>query len=395
MTRAHRRILLSPRRTWAAFRRALRTLAHEHTSPRKLALAAYVGIFVGVLPIFGFHLLLCLVLAWALRLNKLALYGAANISNPLFAPFLLAVELQIGHLLTHGQWLGHSDMVALREGGWRFALTQATGDLLLGSIVLGVVLGAIVSLTLWIWLWRRQTGQDMDLPQLDEQTLAAGRSEVLRRLTSAPRRDRYYARAKLAMDPLPYTMLALVPPAASVLDLGCGFGLLAMLRASRHDSGTTLGVDWDSNKIQLAQRVLEDYEAASFITKELPNSALPKAQVVILADILHYMSQGDRDTTLEQALDAVEPGGQLFLRDMAERHATQVHRWTEWFGILSHQNRGTRVQPLDFDAVAQRCRDRGFEVEFRPFAALPFFADCLLRARAPAASTLAPQSPSE
>ena len=43
-----------------------------------------------------FHLLLVAGIGWLLGLNRLRMYVAANISNPLFAPALIFAEIQLG-----------------------------------------------------------------------------------------------------------------------------------------------------------------------------------------------------------------------------------------------------------------------------------------------------------
>ena len=60
------------------------------------AAALGVGAFIGCLPIYGAHLLLVVAVGRVLRLNRLRMYVAANISNPLFAPALILAEVQTG-----------------------------------------------------------------------------------------------------------------------------------------------------------------------------------------------------------------------------------------------------------------------------------------------------------
>src|SRR5690348_839311 len=64
--------------------------------------AVALGVFVGCQPVYGFHLLICWGLGFALRLNRLKMYLAANISNPFVAPWLLFAEVQAGAWLRRG-----------------------------------------------------------------------------------------------------------------------------------------------------------------------------------------------------------------------------------------------------------------------------------------------------
>ena len=85
-------------------RRTFYELRLEGEGPGREAAALGLGVFIGCTPLYGFHLILCWIAGWALRLNRLKLYLAANISNPLFAPFLIFIELQTG------AWIRRSDL---------------------------------------------------------------------------------------------------------------------------------------------------------------------------------------------------------------------------------------------------------------------------------------------
>ncbi len=84
-------------------RRLMRDLRIEASGPGREAAAVGLGVFIGALPVYGLHLLLCLAAGWLLRLNRLKLYVAANISNPLMAPLLILSEIQAGALARRGE----------------------------------------------------------------------------------------------------------------------------------------------------------------------------------------------------------------------------------------------------------------------------------------------------
>ena len=67
------------------------------------------------------------------------MYLAANISNPLFAPFLYGLELQIGTWLRSGQFLSAARLHEVRLQGLVI-------DLLVGSVVVGLALAVLGTL---------------------------------------------------------------------------------------------------------------------------------------------------------------------------------------------------------------------------------------------------------
>ncbi|MBJ96030.1 MAG: hypothetical protein CMP23_16320 [Rickettsiales bacterium] len=99
-----------PELSWdfLAIRRSLlrlwSVLKNEHSSPPRIAAAVFLGIVIGCSPFYGFHVILCLALAFLLRLNKLVVWLGCNVSLPIFAPFLTFASIQCGHLLVHGSW---------------------------------------------------------------------------------------------------------------------------------------------------------------------------------------------------------------------------------------------------------------------------------------------------
>lgn len=68
--------------------RTLQLLALIHDSPRRIAIAFSLGVFVGFSPLLGLHTLLGLGLAYFLRLNKVAVLMGVYMNTPwLMVPY--------------------------------------------------------------------------------------------------------------------------------------------------------------------------------------------------------------------------------------------------------------------------------------------------------------------
>ncbi len=63
-------------------RERLKSVLTMGESPRKLALAFAVGVLIAFTPLFGVHTLMAVVAAWMFRLNPMALFAGAFITNP-------------------------------------------------------------------------------------------------------------------------------------------------------------------------------------------------------------------------------------------------------------------------------------------------------------------------
>ncbi len=120
-------------------------LLQEHREPGRLAAAVFVGVFLGVVPLYGIQTALCIGVARLLRLNRLTVVAAAQVSLPMFAPFLLGASVAIGEWIRHGRPRWPADGMDAITWGER-VLTGAP-DLALscfvGSLPLGAGLGAL------------------------------------------------------------------------------------------------------------------------------------------------------------------------------------------------------------------------------------------------------------
>lgn len=127
----------------------LRKLRGGETSPRQWALSVALGLFVGCLPVFGFHLFLTTGLSLAFGLDALIAYAAANISVPPMIPLLLYAELQVGTYLMSGAWHSFSlaDMQVEQAGQLGLALV-------LGALVVGAAVSLVGAGVTWLIAFR-------------------------------------------------------------------------------------------------------------------------------------------------------------------------------------------------------------------------------------------------
>jgi uncharacterized protein (DUF2062 family) len=373
----------------SAVRRQVYGLRTEGSGPGRETAAIACGVFIGCLPFYGFHLLICWIVGWALRLNRLKLYLAANISNPFVAPFLLFAQLQTGSYLRRGAFQPLT-LDAVRQTG---AVTLGV-DLLLGSVVVGAILAALAALGTYATVGGRRH---------DERFV-----DLVRRAS-----DRYvnmsitaweFARGKLRNDPVYRAALhegLLTPRDGSgageslvLLDIGCGQGLmLALLAEARHDrrGGTwagapppvfdrMIGVETRPRVAAIARDALR--EDAEVITLDARDSRLPEADVILLFDVLHLMSGPDQERLLAAVKAALRPGGVIVIRE-----ADAAAGWT--FNVVRAGNRikalavGEWRQEFHFRSAAEwvTCLEQlGFSADVRQMGQGTPFGNVLFRA---------------
>ena len=121
---------------------ALKKICREHSSSFWLALAVWLGIFMGALPIIAGHTVAIIYVAHRLHINKVAALAASNLCMPPLVPVLC---IQTGYYLWHGEFLLDFTWEKwLMEGHYRLL------DWLIGSLVVGPVLGLIGGAVMYV-----------------------------------------------------------------------------------------------------------------------------------------------------------------------------------------------------------------------------------------------------
>ena len=299
----------------AQIRRFVHHLRTEGGTPGREAFAIGIGVFVGCSPWYGFHLALCWGLGRLLGLNRLKMYLAANVSNPLVAPFLILSELQTGAWIRRGSAHALTVETVRSVDPWTFG-----ADIVIGSMVVGAVLGAGAGFATWL------------------STHGRGRDPVFSTLV-ARASDRYastgitaweFARGKMRGDPLYRTVLmhGILPSGGALVDVGCGQGLmlalLAEARAAWRSGAWTapqappvfdalVGVEVRRRAASIARQALG--ADAVIVTGDARAHVPDACRVILFCDVLHMMPAGDQVQLLRAMSAALEPGGVVLVRE--------------------------------------------------------------------------------
>jgi uncharacterized protein (DUF2062 family) len=132
------RVAWSHGEKWS-LRKTVREFFAEHTEKSsRLAAAVGLGLFFGILPIYGFQIMVGAAVAHQLRLNKATLLLASHISIPPVVPFILYGSMVLGHWIFTGQSLDISPHQITK------GLTlEHFVEWIVGSVALGVAVGLI------------------------------------------------------------------------------------------------------------------------------------------------------------------------------------------------------------------------------------------------------------
>lgn len=182
--------------------------------------------------------------------------------------------------------------------------------------------------------------------------------------------EEWYIRIKVKMEKNYAIFHKLVPMKGRITDIGCGFGPLCYMLSMLSDEREILGIDYDREKIEVAQHGWLRNERLRFEHGDAVNYPLPESDVFILNDMLHYLSYHKQRELLVKCAARLRPQGMMIVRDGnasdAQKHG--MTRFTEWLSTrMIGFNKTT--EELCFTSAAQIneiARECGMEIETIP-----------------------------
>lgn len=144
----------------------------------------------------------------------------------------------------------------------------------------------------------------------------------------------WYIRIKVKMERNYRLFNQLIPAQGQITDIGCGFGPLCYMLSMLSEDRDILGIDYDEDKIALAQHGWLRNEHLQFRHGNALEYPLPESDVFILNDMLHYMSYEHQRTLLLKCADRLRSQGMIIIRDGNSAN-TSKHRLTRFTELLS------------------------------------------------------------
>lgn len=357
-------------RSLSRLHQAILAIARQDATPARLFWACVVGAVVGSTPLFGLHFFVCLGLSRLLRLNVVAVYGAANVSIPPIAPFLGAACVAVGGRLVFGAAVPF-DRAALKLAPWavapRLFLAWLAGAPLVGGAI-GVAIGAFVARL----AQRRAALRDATTIALEE---------TVARYAKAPPGLRHYVTWKTRLDPVYRAIAAEVPDAVTIVDLGTGLATLPILLALLGTRRTAVGVEWDARKAD-AGRAAAAGLSVSITQGDVRTCEIPPCDVVTLVDVLHYYPAETQRAILARARAALRPGGCILVRETDAAARSGVTRVLERIAVRLGWNRADETHFRPASALTADLSALSLVVEQRPVAGRLHPGNVLLRATA-------------
>jgi SAM-dependent methyltransferase len=344
-------------------------------------LAVAVGLFIGCLPLYGLHAVLCALICLPLGLDFVLAYLVANISNPFVAPFLITLEVLVGSWLFTHQPAGFSLARAKETGVLGFVWEAFAGSVVVGGTL--AALGSAIAYGV-----ARRGGTSAGDASFDDPLDAAVKRTIVR-YARAPRGDRFNAIGKLHWDPLTKMLAELPHDLGRVVDAGAGRGQFGLLLKELGACQELYGFDSDPRKVQAA--TLAAAGQARFETRDLLDLPSEPCDTLLLFDVLHYLPEPEQDQLLRRASRITRT--RIVLRELDAGHGTRsaLTRLGEWLSecLGVHRGRaGRHYRPIaDYRTLLT---ELGFSCELQAASQGTPFANVLLVATRSAPPTTRP-----
>ncbi len=155
----------------------------------------------------------------------------------------------------------------------------------------------------------------------------------------------WYLRVKVKLEKSYEFFESIVPRQGHIVDVGCGYGFLSYVLAIRSSGRTIMGIDYDEEKISVAENTYIRNDRINFVHADIIGFDFPQADCFILSDVLHYIPFGQACAVMSEVAGQLSDGGRIIVRDAdtKEHHFNKVSEFfsTKVFRFNKTNNRLT------------------------------------------------------
>lgn len=108
-----------------------------------------------------------------------------------------------------------------------------------------------------------------------------------------------------------------VPKSGTILDLGCGYGIMANYLALESPSRRILGAELSGRKVKYAKKGLPNVE---ILNEDITKLKLPPCDVILFLDVLHHLrSFKEQEELLKYCINLLGPKGMLLVKEIDKK----------------------------------------------------------------------------
>ncbi len=140
-----------------------------------------------------------------------------------------------------------------------------------------------------------------------------------------------------------------LPKKGKITDVGCGYGFLPLMLGFMSKEREIIGIDYDSEKIDIASNSISRNNNTRFICGDVTQVVFENSDAFVISDVLHYLQPEQQINLIERCVAKLNPGGVMIVRD-ADADKKKRHlgtRYTEFFSTNTGFNQ-TKTGGLHF-----------------------------------------------
>ncbi|MBL4653928.1 MAG: 1-acyl-sn-glycerol-3-phosphate acyltransferase [Flavobacteriales bacterium] len=177
----------------------------------------------------------------------------------------------------------------------------------------------------------------------------------------------WYVKIKLALENNYAFFNSIIPKKGKIVDIGCGLGYFPFMLQFLSEEREILGIDYDEDKIELANNCAAKGPNLEFKSGDATTIELPKADVFILLDLLHYLPKKKQEVVLERVFKKVNEGGMVIVRDAdaSMQSRTKGTKLTEIFStkIMNFNKTEHQLEFVSRDFIIEVAKRNKMQVE--------------------------------
>lgn len=114
----------------------------------------------------------------------------------------------------------------------------------------------------------------------------------------------------------PFTQLIrYIPRAGSLLDIGCGYGVLPLFLVQNGYKDKIVGLEPELKRVEIAKRAAFGYKNITYINENLDSFHVKqKYSTITLIDVLYLLPRQKKLEMLNKAYQLLKPGGKMLIK---------------------------------------------------------------------------------
>jgi SAM-dependent methyltransferase len=126
-------------------------------------------------------------------------------------------------------------------------------------------------------------------------------------------------------------LLSYISPAGTVVDVGCGTGIVSCLLALALPDKRVIGVDTDRRRLAWCSRLASGIPNVTFLRADIQHYTFPPIQEAICLDVLHHLPPIAQDRLVFSIVAHLQSGGRFILFEV-DKNPNQ--KWKYWMSLL-------------------------------------------------------------